>query len=781
MRLRIVIGFLLFFYLISSSYGQVRDTVTILKLLKQADESESIQFAKEKFEVAYALSSEIGYDEGKMSALPKLAVIEIQEDNLANGLRYLLEEVELLRQYNRTKKVADTYIQIGDLYSEELLFNEAIIYYQNAEQVAITLEGTNLNELYDKLGFGYTQLLLPDSAALYYLKLLDLESNNESFQVQNLRKLVNSYQKADDYQTALNYNLQIRSIMENSPEWEQDLGYIYNNLGYTYNFLRKHKEAIQWFLKAESYFGNEREQLKVLYTNLGVSYFNDGETKLAIQYLLKALSLVNETDFSSQGNVNNLLSKIYLKSEDFYNAQNYSRIAIDNAEQSSNTTLKSEVYATAADIHTGLYEYEEAIEAFQKHLYFRDSLVLISQIEQQQLLQEKLNLEKAEKEIRLLLIRGQMQDLTIESLELEKASQELSIANLTLQTQQRAKDIEILKQSETIREAELKNQALETERTRQLLQIAKGALERQIQQQQLSDLEQAEALTQAELKAKETQLIQKEQQNSILEREKEIDQLKLESQQKTISGARRIGWLLLLISLMILAGLIYTRRTNRKLAQQKLAIEAEQEKSESLLLNILPVSVAQELKEKGRAIPRRYGSVSILFSDFVGFTRISARSTPEKIIQELNECFMGFDAIMEEEGIEKIQTIGDGYLAVGGLPDENPDHAVKCVWAAKKMIDFLKERNENHPIQWNVRIGIHSGPITAGVVGTKKFAYNIFGDTVNTASRIETAGEQGRINISDATFQMIKDDFECEYRGKISAKGKGELDMYFVK
>ena len=142
---------------------------------------------------------------------------------------------------------------------------------------------------------------------------------------------------------------------------------------------------------------------------------------------------------------------------------------------------------------------------------------------------------------------------------------------------------------------------------------------------------------------------------------------------------------------------------------------------------------------------------------------------------------MGFDAIMEEEGIEKIQTVGDGYLAVGGLPEELPGHAVKCINAAKKMIAFLEERNKHNAIQWNARIGIHTGPITAGVIGTKKFAYSIFGDTVNTASRIETAGAQGRVNVSASTFALIKDTFDCEYRGKISAKGKGDLDMYFVK
>ena len=136
---------------------------------------------------------------------------------------------------------------------------------------------------------------------------------------------------------------------------------------------------------------------------------------------------------------------------------------------------------------------------------------------------------------------------------------------------------------------------------------------------------------------------------------------------------------------------------------------------------------------------------------------------------------------MEDEGIEKIQTVGDGYLAACGLPVPEADHAIRCVRAGKKMIHFLNERNEANAIKWNVRIGIHSGPISAGVIGKKKFAYDIFGDAINTASRIESNGEAGRINVSAYTYDLIKETFPAEYRGKVNAKGKGELDMYFLE
>ena len=152
-----------------------------------------------------------------------------------------------------------------------------------------------------------------------------------------------------------------------------------------------------------------------------------------------------------------------------------------------------------------------------------------------------------------------------------------------------------------------------------------------------------------------------------------------------------------------------------------------------------------------------------------------------KLVEELNDIFGHFDDIMEEFQIEKIETIGDAYMAACGLPEENADHALRCIDAAKQMIKFLKNRNKKNEIQWEMRVGIHSGPVVAGVVGKKKYAYDLFGDTVNTANRIETNGEVGKINISSSTYQEIKDRFSCEYRGKIQTKGKGELDMYFVK
>jgi len=214
------------------------------------------------------------------------------------------------------------------------------------------------------------------------------------------------------------------------------------------------------------------------------------------------------------------------------------------------------------------------------------------------------------------------------------------------------------------------------------------------------------------------------------------------------------------------------------------ALNQERQESDNLLLNILPASVAKELKEMERVNPVDYKSASVLFTDFVGFTRIAEGFTPQQLIEELDNCFRRFDVIAKKHNLEKIKTIGDAYMAVGGIPVSNNTHAADCVRAAleieKFMADLMRERAAVNRPFWQIRIGVHTGDLIAGVIGREKFSYDVWGDTVNTASRMESSGEAGRVNISQATYELVKDYFDCEYRGRIKAKNKGEIEMYFV-
>ena len=275
----------------------------------------------------------------------------------------------------------------------------------------------------------------------------------------------------------------------------------------------------------------------------------------------------------------------------------------------------------------------------------------------------------------------------------------------------------------------------------------------------------------------------------------EIDELKVinlnaaltTEKVKRVRNGMYAGAALLLLTL----GFLYVRyriiRRNRNdLFQKNIAIANEKERSDNLLKNILPDEVAEELKESGTAKAQGFDLVTIFFSDFKGFTTISERLSPSELVGELDICFQAFDHIITRHNLEKIKTIGDAYMAVGGLPDRSQHNPVNMLLAAIEMQEFMMARKIELTakgwLAFDMRVGIHTGPVVAGVVGVKKFQYDVWGDSVNTASRMESSGEINKVNISEATYELVKDSplFSFEHRGKISAKGKGEMSMYFV-
>lgn len=265
-----------------------------------------------------------------------------------------------------------------------------------------------------------------------------------------------------------------------------------------------------------------------------------------------------------------------------------------------------------------------------------------------------------------------------------------------------------------------------------------------------------------------------------LEVGKKEAELKVETQKR--KNQRIIIWStvgVLFLTSLLAYGLFkrhkFVKATNKIIA-------AEKDRSDKLLLNILPEETAQELKDKGRVEAKKFPSVTVLFTDFKGFTSYAENLSPEMLVKTIDHYFSEFDNIMEKYGLEKIKTIGDAYMAVGGLSFDHVDQAKEMVLAAKEMNAFVTKAKHDDftDATFDIRIGINTGPVVAGVVGSKKFAYDIWGDTVNIASRMESCSEPGRINISENTYNIIKNDFECEYRGKIAVKNRGEMEMYFV-
>ncbi len=330
---------------------------------------------------------------------------------------------------------------------------------------------------------------------------------------------------------------------------------------------------------------------------------------------------------------------------------------------------------------------------------------------------------------------------------------------------QQQQQIEASKQSINNAQKEKENVNRALQKSQSDLDREKSNVEEKVRQ--LSQAEQEKALVDAklELQAKEAALAQAE-----LEKKDRVIEQRKRAQYIYLSG---LGVLL-----------IFTLLIYRSFAAQKkfnVALLNEKKRSEELLLNILPAEVAKELIKKGFADAKHFFDVTVLFTDFVNFTTVAENMTPQQLVSELHVCFKAFDVILGKYHIEKIKTVGDAYMAVSGLPSSNPNHAADIVAAAIEIRDFMQKRKaEVGAATFGIRVGINSGNVVAGIVGLRKFSYDIWGDTVNIAARMEQNSEEGKINISESTYQLIKDKYPCIYRGKIEAKNKGSIDMYYL-
>ena len=273
-----------------------------------------------------------------------------------------------------------------------------------------------------------------------------------------------------------------------------------------------------------------------------------------------------------------------------------------------------------------------------------------------------------------------------------------------------------------------------------------------------------------------SEVSQKQIEVNLLEKDAEIQLLKSKKQTNITNAVSIVSVLVLLLAFGLYRRYNYIKKT-------KSIIEEEKNRSDHLLLNILPEETAQELKENGKVTAKKFDSTTVLFTDFKDFTHYAENLSPEKLVETVDFYFSKFDEIFEKYDLEKIKTVGDAYMCAGGLHFHKNDHALKMVQAAfdiKAFVDGAIKNNPTNETRFEIRIGINTGPVVAGVVGTKKFAYDIWGDTVNIASRMESCSEPGKINISHDTYEIIKESFDCVYRGEIDVKNRGTMKMYFV-
>ncbi|MEA1786041.1 adenylate/guanylate cyclase domain-containing protein [Arenibacter sp. GZD96] len=268
----------------------------------------------------------------------------------------------------------------------------------------------------------------------------------------------------------------------------------------------------------------------------------------------------------------------------------------------------------------------------------------------------------------------------------------------------------------------------------------------------------------------------KQDEIGLLQKEAEITELQAKRQTYIIYGTVLLLTLVLVLAIGSFSRYRFEKKTNQIIGE-------ERRRSEDLLRNILPKEIATELKENGKVKAKKYDLVTVMFTDFKGFTLESQNLSPEILVKTVDYYFSKFDAIVEKYGLEKIKTIGDAYMCAGGLSADTQNHPFKMINAAFEILEVMKTARDNPQAEimnFEIRIGINTGTVVAGVVGTKKFAYDIWGDAVNVAARMETMSEPGKVNISENTFQLVKHKFDCEFRGEVYVKNKGNMSMYFV-
>lgn len=555
------------------------------------------------------------------------------------------------------------------------------------------------------------------------------------------------------------------------------------NIGVGYYYQQKHVEALDYWNQSLKLFEQLKDEVGIsnLLNNIGAIYQFKGEDAKALEYCLQALKLAEKTAdktrlMSSLANV----ASIYHNKKDA-KAIDYLLKALPLCEELGDKQELSLLLGNIGEVYLSHKEDSKALSYFRKAIATDNTSANaafsyngIGKI----LLNKKdfaLALENHNKALR---IAEQFKDNS------QKMRALIGIANLLLAQKNYPEALSYYNKARELGETinanvELKDLYKEMSLAYENIADYPNAL---IYKTKYADIKDTLFNLETEKKLGRLQfdfdLYKKEGEISLLTKEKSLQQAEL-TRQKTVRAALSVGaGLLLLFTIIIFRNYRIKVKTNKLLDNQKDEIEG-------LLLNILPAEVAHELKAKGEATPRNHNSASVLFSDFNGFTAIADKMPPHDLVKELNTCFMAFDNIVEKYNLEKIKTIGDSYMCAGGIPTPDDQHVYNIVKASLAMQDYVTAMNERRIQEgkavWGLRVGIHIGPLVAGVVGKKKYAYDIWGSTVNIASRMESNGAVGKVNISAATYEMIKDRFICSYRGKIYAKNVGEIDMYFIE
>jgi class 3 adenylate cyclase len=495
---------------------------------------------------------------------------------------------------------------------------------------------------------------------------------------------------------------------------------------------------------------NNEQLLMTALNSIGLSYLNQNESELALKCFMEVLETSKKLgDQRGIAGSSSNLGSVYEQLKDYENALKYYLMSLEIAESKGMVrgiiTLKSNL----GSVYRHLGKLDEALRYIKQSIELSEKLGFQTRVPPLLIL-SNIYIEKNQLDSALIYAKQGFKN----ALELNEL---LAIYESALLLSEIHNKMGNYKQSlEIYKQAIVARDSLKNEENQKAV----------IQQQFVFDYEKKSLADSLKREEEKLQL--------AIVHQREVHQ---KNQTRNLLAAGMI--LLLVIAGGLYGRMGYMRRT-------KNIIEKEKDRSDQLLLNILPEEIADELKISGKADARNFEAATVLFTDFKGFTELSAQLEANDLVEEINSCFEAFDHIVAKYDIEKIKTIGDAYMVTGGLPKPSEDAAKRTVLAALEMQQFIIDRYHNRQAAgqhaFQMRVGIHTGPVVAGIVGVRKFQYDVWGDTVNTASRMESSGEVNLVNISQATYDLIKDDkqFTFDHRGKVDAKGKGEVDMYFV-
>lgn len=611
------------------------------------------------------------------------------------------------------------------------------------------------------------------------------KSNEDTLKVNTLIALSGSLVKTDAKEALLHANE--AKALADKLGFGRGQAYALKSIGMGYYFQGNYIETLLYWQQSLETFQRIGDRLGIanMLNNLGAVNFNEGDDEKAIQYYLESLKVSEEIGDKLRiaTALVNIGAVYFNKPATHGRALEYYLKALPLSEElgdhdaiGTSAVNTGEIYLTRGDDTSALFYFEKALDAYRKS---ENGNVPYALNNIGKVYAKRKNFAKAidyqQQAYELARKLNAKLEMSQSSIGLAETYKQQGDYRSSIAAYHRAKDIA----KEIGANYELKFAYEGLAGLYRKVSDFENAYQYQTLYSAIKDtLYNAEMDKRLQALTLSFDLEKKQGEVDLLTKDKALQELDIQRQKAIRNATSVTGLLLLLLAIGLFNRYRFVRKTKK-------IIEDEKERSEKLLLNILPYETAEELKEKGSATPKQYEMVSVLFTDFKGFTTIAEKLTPEQLVAELDQCFLEFDRIIDRHNLEKIKTIGDAYMCAGGIPvanTTNPVDVVKAGIEIKAYMDRMKaEREARGEDYWELRIGIHTGRVIAGVVGKNKFAYDIWGDAVNTASRMESSGEPGKVNISGETYNLVKDQFSCTYRGKIKAKNKGDIDMYFVE